>query len=601
MSLLSQLAGCHFAPLTDLGPRRAKLLSLCKEWRIRGHLSLTPEGIEFCLAGAQEPLQCLLKELKSWTCLQDLEFSISNTSHQPFDRIRVTIQRELGSPDVLTTSVVQRRGLSIPPHAFKGWLDRRRNMVLLDLRDDHDALANAFERAQSIRVSSHRELPAALRRLQPELKEQLIVLVCQNGSRSEQAAHLLQHQGFRRVFRLKGGLRGYREACENAPLLDQTKAPQAASNEGGRVDPPDPCTCFACDTLLSEEALRDPRYVPGKFCPHCFLTEAQEMAANIGTRLARIRTASNPLPGSFPRDCFKAITIRPSCDGRTVLDALRFAVSHLPDSHWERECLEGRILNSHHEPVSARHPVRAGQTYLHRFPDTIEPDVNPDVDILHEDAALIVINKPAPLPMHAGGRFFRNTLQHLLNAAYHPEQPRPAHRLDANTTGVLLITRNQLYAGRLQPQFSQGRVRKQYIVRVHGHPPEDVFDCAAAVSSESRELGSRGIALTGGLPARTEFRVLRRDPDATTLLEASPLTGRTNQIRVHLWHLGFPVCGDPVYLPKGGLGHTQTLDTQAPPLNLHSWRIQFGHPLHGRPAEFTAPVPTWAGFLPLAG
>jgi 23S rRNA-/tRNA-specific pseudouridylate synthase len=106
--------------------------------------------------------------------------------------------------------------------------------------------------------------------------------------------------------------------------------------------------------------------------------------------------------------------------------------------------------------------------------------------------------------------------------------------------------------------------------------------------------------MEAGLPSRTEFRVLQRHADGTALLEARPLTGRTNQIRVHLWHLGFPVCGDAVYLPGQALGTTQTLSVEAAPLCLHSWRVAFVHPLTGVRAEFSAPAPEW-GTAAVAG
>jgi 23S rRNA-/tRNA-specific pseudouridylate synthase len=96
------------------------------------------------------------------------------------------------------------------------------------------------------------------------------------------------------------------------------------------------------------------------------------------------------------------------------------------------------------------------------------------------------------------------------------------------------------------------------------------------------------------LAARTEFRVLKRNPDGTALLEARPLTGRTNQIRVHLWHLGFPVCGDLVYLPSKKIGDTQTLAVGDLPLCLHAWQIKFVHPMSKQPMSFTAPPPDWA-------
>jgi RluA family pseudouridine synthase len=238
--------------------------------------------------------------------------------------------------------------------------------------------------------------------------------------------------------------------------------------------------------------------------------------------------------------------------------------------------------------------VRAGQRYQHRFPNVTEPAVNGDVEILHEDAALIVLNKPAPLPMHAGGRFYHNTLQHILNAAYHPQTPRPAHRLDANTTGLVLAARTREFAGSLHAQFAQGRVEKTYLARVRGTLPAKDFFCDALISAEAGAGCARTVNPANGLVARTEFHWLRHFADGTSLLEARPLTGRTNQIRVHLQHLGFPVCGDPVYLPDGKLGRTQTLAVDDPQLCLQAARLKFFHPTSGEPLEFNAPLPAWA-------
>ncbi|MEP6662983.1 MAG: RluA family pseudouridine synthase, partial [Verrucomicrobiota bacterium] len=184
--------------------------------------------------------------------------------------------------------------------------------------------------------------------------------------------------------------------------------------------------------------------------------------------------------------------------------------------------------------------------------------------------------------------------QHILNAVYHPQKPHPAHRLDANTTGIVLVTRTRHFASKLQPQFERGEVKKVYLVRVNGLPAEDEFFCNAPISEEPGTLGSRRIDFERGLPSRTEFQVKRRDADGTSLLEARPLTGRTNQIRVHLWHLGFPVLGDETYLSDRAFGETQTLDTQSPPLCLHAWRISFVHPLTKQFVEFSAPLPGWA-------
>jgi len=219
--------------------------------------------------------------------------------------------------------------------------------------------------------------------------------------------------------------------------------------------------------------------------------------------------------------------------------------------------------------------------------------VNMHVEVLHEDEALIVLNKSAPLPMHAGGRFYKNTLQYVLDSVYYPQKPRPSHRLDANTTGVLVVARTRHFASLVQPQFARGEVEKRYLVRVQGQPVANEFTCDAPISDIAGALGSRIVDPISGLAARTDFRVLERFADDTSLLEARPLTGRTNQIRVHLWHLGFPVCGDPTYWPGGKLGDSQTLAITAPPLCLHALRITLMHPLTRERVQFTAPMPAW--------
>jgi RluA family pseudouridine synthase len=345
---------------------------------------------------------------------------------------------------------------------------------------------------------------------------------------------------------------------------------------------------------LTEACQQDERYVPGESCAYCYKTPAEQMAANIALRHEAIHRVFTPLPGNQPRDNYKLIYVPEDCDGRTLLETLCRVVKNVPSAEWETLIARGLVVNGELESVEASRIVRTGERYRRIFPNVTEPEVNVAVEILHEDEALIVLNKPAPLPMHAGGRFYRNTLAYLLHEIYHPQKPHPAHRLDANTTGIVLVTRTRHFAGRLQPQFASGKVEKTYLVRVHGHPKENVFSCEAPISAESGTLGSRTVDETDGQAASTRFRVLHRHADGTALLEARPLTGRTNQIRIHLWHLGYPVCGDAAYLTGKQLGDTQTLRVDDPPLCLHAWKTKFLHPLNHEPVEFTARPPVWA-------
>jgi UPF0176 protein len=272
-------------------------------------------------------------------------------------------------------------------------------------------------------------------------------------------------------------------------------------------------------------------------------------------------------------------------------------VKHLPPEYWRAECRDGNMLDSTHRVVEADRIVRAGERYLHRIPQQVEPAVSFDLQFLYEDEVLLVLNKPAPLPMHPAGRFNRNTLQYVLEEIYHPQKPRPAHRLDANTTGVLVVARTRHFAGQLQPLFAQGAVRKSYLVRVMGLPLEDRFDCDAPIGSEPGKMGTRVVDHQDGQQAQTRFEVLERSPDGSSLLLARPVTGRTNQIRIHCAHLGFPVFGDQAYRGRGSAATAQTAAPDDPPLCLHAWHIAFRHPLTGQDLDFSAPAPAWAGGL----
>jgi RluA family pseudouridine synthase len=249
------------------------------------------------------------------------------------------------------------------------------------------------------------------------------------------------------------------------------------------------------------------------------------------------------------------------------------------------------MVDDNQQPISPDRAMRAGERLYQKMPGITEPAVNADIRLLHEDEAVIVLEKPAPLPMHACGRFNRNTLQHLMHLAYAPQKPRACHRLDANTSGLVVLARTRHFARQVQAQFAEGRVEKIYVARVLGHPSWDECCCELPIASEASDLGAREVDETAGDEARTEFKVLSRDLDGTTRIEARPITGRTNQIRVHLWQLGHPIVGDPAYLPGGLLGDTQTLRVDAPPMCLHAAQLSFTHPMQGERLTFTSAAP----------
>jgi UPF0176 protein len=587
------IAAYRFLPVSDLRPLRERLQRQCNDWQLKGTILLSPEGINLFVAGPGDKIEHLLTELRGLPGLETLEPKVSETDHQPFNRMLVRIKKEIIAFGVDGIDPARRTSPKLAPKELKRWLDEGRPVTLLDTRNDYEVKLGTFRNALPIGIDHFRDFPRAVDKLAPELKQQPIVMFCTGGIRCEKAGPYMEREGFEHVFQLDGGILKYFEECGGEHYDGECFVFDGRVGVDASLHETESSQCFKCQSPLTQEDQRHEHYVPGESCPYCFKTEAQQMAASIARRHEQIRKLAAELPGRHPQDRFKPVKVPADCDGKTLLEALCRVAALLPAEGWQQRCDDGRVLDDADQPASADRIVRAGERFRHKLPAVIEPDVNMHVEILHEDEALIVLNKPAPLPMHAGGRFHSNTLQYVLDTVYYPQKPRPSHRLDANTTGVLVVARTKHFAGRIQPQFARGEVEKVYLVRVQGQPTADEFNCDAPISDVAGALGSRIVDPETGLPARTDFRVLQRFADGTTLMEARPLTGRTNQIRVHLWHLGFPVCGDPTYWPEGRLGDSQTLEVDAPPLCLHASSLTIVHPVSRKKVQFTAPQPAW--------
>ena len=591
---ITNIAAYHFAELTDLKSLRQRLLGLCKAWGLKGTILISTEGVNLFIAGGASEIDLLLAELRGIPGLQGLSVKTSESDHQPFSRMLVRIKKEIIAFGVDGINPARRTSPKLPAATLKQWLDEGRRITLLDTRNDYEIKLGTFRGALPAGIDHFRDFPQAVERLPESLKDEPVVMFCTGGIRCEKAGPYMEREGFRQIYQLDGGILKYFEECGGAHydgecfVFDQRVGVDPALRET------DTMQCFQCLSPLSESERADERYVPGKSCPYCFQTRAEQMASRIESREAAIREASTPLPGSTAYDNFRPLTIPLGQDGRTIKEALSAIFPHSAEEDWIAVFQNKQLLGHNKSPVDPGKIVRSGERYFRKLPSIIEPEVNPSIRLLHEDEAIIVINKPAPLPVHPSGRYNLNTLQSLLQKVYYPQKPRPAHRLDANTTGIVVFSRTRHFAKFLQPQFERGEVEKTYLVRVLGNPAETHFFCDAPIGASPVEAGGRTVDPVQGMPSRTEFRVREHLADGTTLLEAMPQTGRTNQIRVHLWHMGMPIFGDPLYQPDQQLSSRQTLSVEDPPLCLHAWKLAFHHPLTHQRIAFETAVPSWA-------
>jgi 23S rRNA pseudouridine955/2504/2580 synthase len=220
--------------------------------------------------------------------------------------------------------------------------------------------------------------------------------------------------------------------------------------------------------------------------------------------------------------------------------------------------------------------------------------------VLFEDEALIALNKPAGLAVHGGSGIAYGVIERLRLARPDAAFLELVHRLDRDTSGVLLIAKKRLALTGLHAQLRDGAIDKRYYVLVRGKWRDELRAVELALTTYLIGNGERRVRVdAGGRLARTIFRRVQRWPRAdppVTLLEAELETGRTHQIRVHLTHLGHPLAGDDKY---GDYAWNKALAQQGlKRMFLHAHRITFAHPLDGRAIEIAAPLaPELAAFV----
>jgi 23S rRNA pseudouridine1911/1915/1917 synthase len=266
-------------------------------------------------------------------------------------------------------------------------------------------------------------------------------------------------------------------------------------------------------------------------------------------------------------------------------------------------------------PLKASTRVWPGLTFRLRRRSLVEPATPENLREVYRDEALLVLDKPAGLPIHPTARYHHGTVVGLLLRQHGPAfQAAPAHRLDRETSGLLVCGRTLEASRALMRAFQGGGVEKEYLAIVEGRPPQDAFTVDAPLLEGTATIRIAVRVDPSGRPARTRFEVVQRfnrGAEPFALVRCLPETGRQHQIRVHLQWAGFPLVGDKMYGPDPGYFDRfsrHCLEPEAwarlrlPRHALHAARLCFPHPRSGDTMAFTAPLPEdLAGFLPRVG
>jgi 23S rRNA pseudouridine1911/1915/1917 synthase len=280
------------------------------------------------------------------------------------------------------------------------------------------------------------------------------------------------------------------------------------------------------------------------------------------------------------------------------LDRALAALAGVPRSQAQR-WIEAGAVRCNELRARASQRVALGDVVAAEPPEpvllSLEPEPIP-LQVLFEDAALVVLDKPAglvvhPAPGHPRGTLVHALLHHCRDLAGVGGALRPGivHRLDAGTSGVMVVAKSDAAHHALSLQFRDHTIERVYHAFVRGTPSAEAGRVERAIGRHPHERKRMSIATRAGREARTAWRVAARFPKAgAARLEVRPETGRTHQIRVHLASQGLPILGDPVYgRARAGLPAGVALARPA----LHAARLGFTHPLSGARLAFEAPLP----------
>ena len=288
------------------------------------------------------------------------------------------------------------------------------------------------------------------------------------------------------------------------------------------------------------------------------------------------------------------LRIGPEHDGARLDVALAARLPELSRTRLQDLILRRQVRVNGLEAVKPGQRLGAGDRVEVVIPPPVASGLEPEpisLDVIYESAAVLIVNKPAGLVVHPAAGHTRGTLVHA-TLAHAPDlegiggelRPGVVHRLDKDTSGLIILAKNERAHAALQQAFKDRSVHKIYLALVEGHPPTPTGRVEAPIGRDPTHRKRMAVVpASRGRAALTAYRTLEKLA-AGSLLEVHPETGRTHQIRVHLAFLGCPVAGDRVYGPRSPR-------VSAPRQMLHAWKLRLQIPGEAEPREFEAPPP----------
>ncbi len=276
--------------------------------------------------------------------------------------------------------------------------------------------------------------------------------------------------------------------------------------------------------------------------------------------------------------------VEPEFVGISLLHLMATKFPFHSSKEWEHRIESGRVWVK--EQINdPNHLLSETDLIFHHNPKVIEPSIPDEIEILKETEEYLIVFKPAPMPMHPGGRYFKNSLSEVLKEMGYGDL-RITHRLDAVTSGIVLFAKSKEFAKQVMKCFSDGRVSKTYMAQVSGIPDEQTITINTSIRRKQGFVFETGHDLEGAKEAMTHFEVVSQDKDSS-IIKCIPETGRTHQIRLHLAEWGYPIIDDPIYGKEGdeSSNTTQNLGISLVSTGLEIEELGIGYQLKIHPED----------------
>ncbi len=230
--------------------------------------------------------------------------------------------------------------------------------------------------------------------------------------------------------------------------------------------------------------------------------------------------------------------------GESLLSMMLARFPFRAEKDWETRIIDGKV-GVNDTTANPNYTLKVGDKVFHHNPAVIEPSVPDEIRILVETEDYLAVFKPAPLPMHPGGRYNKNTLTWMLEDMGYKDL-KIVHRLDAVTSGIVLFGKTKAFAQKAMLCFAQDKVQKTYYALVSGVPAQPGITIDLPIKRKTGFVFESKLGLEAGKESQTKFTVMDRGT-SSALIKCEPITGRTHQIRLHLESWGHPIIDDPIY------------------------------------------------------